>query len=488
MSRATLRKASSSSPYRFGDGGSVTVILWPAPSCQEQADAMRSGKWEMVSGGSTRRIDKRGSRPRAKLATRMSGRDSAALALFAIYALTVALWLFGGLAPVLSATSPTVLATFSEWAEGGGALAPLSRRVVQASTEAPHGATVLIDYFISVVGLGFALLIMWIRPHDLAARLLAVGMVGIAAVFNQPSHIVFEILPAWIKQPGPHFIVHATAGPAFAHALLVFPDGRLRPRWAIWPLAAIYLLAWYFSTWNHLVFFLLFFGVVLPVLGITSQVSRYRHAASERERQQSKLLLSALVVASGVGLVFLALNFTLELNTAQTNLAFRVFQPVLGVIPIALIIGLLHCRLWDIDSVVNRALVYGLVTGIVAVAYLVIVFLLGRLLRTIAGPANLVVDLASTLAVAAMFSPARRSVQKFIDSRFYRQRYNAAMTLDAFSTRLREEVDFDSLVSALLSVVKDTMHPTHLSLWVRTPTSPSKEPQQPPIPDWIYQK
>jgi len=139
----------------------------------------------------------------------MSGRDSAALALFAIYALTVALWLFGGLAPVLSATSPTVLATFSEWAEGSSALASWSRRVVQASTEAPHGATVLIDYFISVVGLALALLIMWIRPHDLAARLLAVGMVGIAAVFNQPSHIVFEILPAWIKEPGPNFIVHA---------------------------------------------------------------------------------------------------------------------------------------------------------------------------------------------------------------------------------------------------------------------------------------
>lgn len=200
-------------------------------------------------------------------------------------------------------------------------------------------------------------------------------------------------------------------------------------------------------------------------------------------------MLSALVVASGVGLLFLALNFTLELDTAQTNLAFRVFQPVLGVIPIALIIGLLHYRLWDIDGVVvHRALVYGLVTGIVAVSYLVIVFLLGRLLGTIAGPANLVVDLASTLAVAAMFSPARRSVQKFIDSRFYRQRYNAAMTLDAFSARYREEVDFDSLVSALLGVVKDTMHPTHLSLWVRTPTSPSKVAQQPPIiPDWIYQ-
>ncbi len=200
MPRATLRQESSSSPYRFGDGGSATV---------------------MVAGGWTRRIAK-GSRPRTEPATRMSGRDSAALALFAIYALTVALWLFGGLAPVLSATSPTVLATFSEWAEGGGALASLSRRVVQASTEAPHGATVLIDYFISVVGLGLALLIMWIRPHDLAARLLAVGMVGIAAVFNQPSHIVFEILPAWIKQPGPHFIVHATAGPAFAHACWCF--------------------------------------------------------------------------------------------------------------------------------------------------------------------------------------------------------------------------------------------------------------------------
>ncbi len=123
-----------------------------------------------------------------------------------------------------------------------------------------------------------------------------------------------------------------------------------------------------------------------------------------------------------------------------------------------------------------------------AVAYLAIVFLLGQLVGTIAGPASLVVDLASTLAVAAMFSPVRRWIQTFIDSRFYRQRYNAAVALDAFSARLRQEVDFDDLVTALLGIVKDTMHPTHLSLWVRAPTSPSKEPQQPLIPDWIYQK
>jgi len=258
----------------------------------------------------------------------------------------------------------------------------------------------------------------------------------------------------------------------------------------MWPLVSIYLLTWYFSTWDHLVFFLLFFGLVLPILGITSQLSRYRHAATERERQQSKLLVSALVVASGVGLLFLALNPGLGLNTEQANLvAFRVLQPVLGVIPIALIIGLLHYRLWDIDKVVNRALVYGLLTGTVAVAYLAIVFLLGQLVGTIAGPASLVVDLASTLAVAAMFSPVRRWIQTFIDSRFYRQRYNAAVALDAFSARLRQEVDFDDLVTALLGIVKDTMHPTHLSLWVCPFSwSSSKEPQEPfNFPDRILQ-
>jgi len=431
-------------------------------------------------------MDTRGSRSEAEVPTRISRRDLALVVLFAIYTSTVVLWLLGGLAPVLSATSPTVLATFAGWAEGGDALASFSRRVVQTSADAPRGATVLIDYFISVLGLSFALLIISLRPRDLAARLLAVGMVGIAAVFNQPSHSLFEILPEWIKQPGPHFIVHATAGPAFAHALLVFPDGRLRPRWAVWPLVCIYVLAWYFSTWDHLVFFLLFFGLVLPVLGITSQASRYRHAATEREKQQSKLMLSALVVASGVGLLFLTLNFTLELDPEQTNLAFRVFQPVLGVIPIALIIGLLHYRLWDIDGVVNRALVYGLLTAIVAVAYLAMVFLFGRLLGTIAGPASLAVDLASTLAVGAMFSPARHRIQKFIDKRFYRQRYNAVMTLEAFSARLRHEVDLDDLISALIAVVKDTMSPTHLSLWVCTPSWCSEEPQEPRIfPDRI---
>lgn len=135
--RATLRKASSPSPYRFGDGVLSRLFYEPPLPAKNRQIAKRSEKWEMVAGGWTRRMDKRGSRPRAELATRMSGRDSAALALFAIYALTVASWLVGGLAPVLSASFPTMLATFSEWAEGSGALASLSRRVVQDSTEAP---------------------------------------------------------------------------------------------------------------------------------------------------------------------------------------------------------------------------------------------------------------------------------------------------------------------------------------------------------------
>src|SRR5680860_730660 len=135
--RATLRKASSPWPYRFGDGVLSRLFYEPPLPAKNRQIAKRSEKWEMVAGGWTRRMDKRGSRPRAELATRMSGRDSAALALFAIYALTVASWLVGGLAPVLSASFPTMLATFSEWAEGSGALASLSRRVVQDSTEAP---------------------------------------------------------------------------------------------------------------------------------------------------------------------------------------------------------------------------------------------------------------------------------------------------------------------------------------------------------------
>ena len=138
----------------------------------------------------------------------------------------------------------------------------------------------------------------------------------------------------------------------------------------------------------------------------------------------------------------------------------------LGLVPLAIGTAILRHRLYDIDVIVNRTLVYALLTALLGVTYLVAVTLLQGLFRPVMGDSNLAVA-ASTLLIAALFQPARRRVQAFIDRRFYRHKYDVAETLGRFSSRLRDQVDLDSLSTELVSVVGSTMQPAHVSLWLR---------------------
>jgi serine phosphatase RsbU (regulator of sigma subunit) len=414
-------------------------------------------------------------------ARRISKGDALFFALFGCYAAIITLWLVGGLAAALSALNSPLDEAFRSWGEGTNAFAWVARVITRAAPKVMEraalpprfdiglGYVVALDYSISAVGVGLAMLVFWLRPRELAARLLAIGMMGIAAGYNDLSHAIFSALPLWVSKPGPHFLVHVVAGATFAHALLVFPDGRLRPSWARWPLAAIYALVgpltWNLQSDQALAFFILFFGLLLPAVGITSQVSRYRHASSVREQQQSRLLLWALGIACVPGVVYALLATTIGLSTPQVHLAFRIFQPVLAIIPVALVVGLLRYRLWDIDRVINRALVYALLTGALALLYLATVYLLTDSVEEFADPAAAVV---STVAAAALFSPARRSIQSFIDRRFYRERHNATQTLNALAARLHKEVDLDVLIDELLAAVRTTIQPGRVSLWLRS--------------------
>ena len=181
-----------------------------------------------------------------------------------------------------------------------------------------------------------------------------------------------------------------------------------------------------------------------------SLVLRYRRAEDE-QREQIKWIAFA---ASVVGLLYLitmvsSLTFSGTWGAAGTPLWLGLLQQAALVsftaVPIAVGFAVLKYRLYDIDVVINRTLVYGSLTGVLALVYLGSVVMLQGLVRALTGQESTLAVVASTLDIAALFSPLRRRVQGFVDRRFYRRKYDARKTLEAFNSRLREETDLDAL-------------------------------------------
>jgi len=136
-------------------------------------------------------------------------------------------------------------------------------------------------------------------------------------------------------------------------------------------------------------------------------------------------------------------------------------------LPVAMSIAILRYRLYQIDSLINRTLVYASLTAVLALVYFCAILVLDRLLILLTGQESTLAVVASTLLIAALFTPLRRRIQSFIDRGFYRRKYDARKTLEAFSVQLRDETDLDALSDGLVSVVRETMQPEHASLWLR---------------------
>jgi hypothetical protein len=155
----------------------------------------------------------------------------------------------------------------------------------------------------------------------------------------------------------------------------------------------------------------------------------------------------------------------------KTGIGYLVLLPI----PLAIGIAVLRYHLWDIDAIINRTLVYGSLTALLAVVYFGGVYgaqaLLNALLPAQAGRQSPVIIVASTLLIAALFTPLRRRLQSTVDRRFYRRKYDAARTLARFSMTLRSEVNLDGLRTQLVGVVDETMQPVHVSLWLREPAA-----------------
>lgn len=291
-----------------------------------------------------------------------------------------------------------------------------------------------------------------------------------------------------------------TQGPSsfamYAFLFLLFPDGRVvTPRWRIVAWLAVFAVAVEFflqafvpgplrsypsinnpfglevlgpvaDAINTPVFLLL---LLAALAGMVSLVIRFRRSSGE-EREQLKWFASAAVVTVTAFLAGPVIWFTPAF--ANTIVWPVLFTVAISVIPLAAAVAILKYRLYSIDILINRTLVYGSLTLTLAVVYFGSVAILEALFRALVGLRNndLVIVL-STLLIAALFLPLRRGMQEFIDRRFYRRKYDAARTLAAFSQAARDEVDLNALAGRLVQVVDDTMQPEHISLWLKGPSS-----------------
>jgi hypothetical protein len=191
------------------------------------------------------------------------------------------------------------------------------------------------------------------------------------------------------------------------------------------------------------------------------------------ERQQLKWLAYA---AGGLAIVSILLIISIAIDTPRwyewvTNAIVVVVPP--GV-PVAIGIAILRYRLYDIDLLINRTLVYGSLTVTLVAIYFGGIVLLQRVFVLFTGQQSTLAVVASTLLIAAMFNPLRRLIQSFIDRRFYRSKYDARKTLEAFSAKLRDETDLEALNDDLVGVVRETIQPAHVSLWLPPETQKGK--------------
>jgi hypothetical protein len=317
-------------------------------------------------------------------------------------------------------------------------------------------------------------LIVWRRSDDRMALLVALMLVTFGPIIATSS--VSASSSPW-RVPNECLTFLAIA--LLVLVFLLFPTGQFVPRWTRWTLVAI--LAWLVPT--------AFVAPVMPNTPVDQlsylvslgelatlalvQLYRYRRVSSPLQRQQTKWVVFGIAVPATVyvseyvlALIFPVLAETNSLYPLALTAVYT-FLPLF--IPLSFGFAMLRYRLWDIDILINRTLVYGMLTVILTVVYVGLVIALQALLRGIISQDNSVAIVISTLAIAALFQPLRHRLQKLIDRRFYRSKYDAARTVAAFNATLRQEVDLDQLREHLLAVVQETMQPAHVSLWLRQP-------------------
>jgi len=329
-----------------------------------------------------------------------------------------------------------------------------------------------------VVCLGVSTVIVWRRSDDRMALLVALMLVTLG-----PSSVTSIGLASPSPWQVPNACLFFLTLALLVLVFLLFPTGQFAPRWTRWTLVVFLAVLVPFTFFPNAPFSLntqaLFILTSLGEFAILAvvQLYRYRRVSSPMQRQQTKwvaysIAMFCIVIVVGYGLlIFPALSSPSSLYPLALN---GVSAFLLLLIPLSFGFAMLRYRLWDIDVLINRTLVYGALTVSLTGVYVGLIIGLQALLQGIISQDSSVAIVISTLAIYLLFQPLRRRIQRIIDRRFYRSKYDAAKTLAAFSATLRQEVDLDQLREQLLAVVQETMQPTHVSLWLRPPAPVSK--------------
>lgn len=322
-----------------------------------------------------------------------------------------------------------------------------------------------------------ALLIIWRRGDALFGLLLAFEMVYVNVVTNSVFGQVLDASPVvravvemfgWLLWPG------------FFVSLYLFPDGRFVPRWTRWCAlgwGAFSLVGYAFSRSQSnqfpVVLLAPFLALILTAAG--SPIYRYIRASDAGQRQQTKVVVAALAVILLTTPLQAVVNLAYGgLGTSTAAFWWSLVNLVLAtlgaaLLPVAVGVAILRYRLWDIDVIIRRTLVYTTVTVLLALGYFGGVVVLQSVFQALTGQTSPLAVVASTLAIAALFTPLRRRVQDIVDRRFYRRKYNAEQVLAQFAATARDEVELSRLTDQLLLAVEDTMQPAQVGLWLREP-------------------
>jgi hypothetical protein len=323
-----------------------------------------------------------------------------------------------------------------------------------------------------LVGVVVGFLIFWRKPTDrmawVASLFLVIGL----------ETSVFETLAA--AQPAILLITRILSFIGIACLGLffcLFPTGRFVPKWSRWLAAAWGLMFFFIQFLPHSPLDVNQSGAAAGLIGgallvsfVLAQMYRYFRVSNAIEREQTKWVVFAVVVGIilflGALLMVLARPDRAQRITQYWYLTSVGFSALSYLLPMAIGIAILRYRLFDIDVIIRKTLVYSMLTALLALIYFGGVVLLQQLTRSIASESSDVAIVVSTLVIAALFFPLRRRVQNAIDRRFYRRKYDAAKTLAAFSVTVRDETDLKKLTVELVDVVQETMQPASVSLWL----------------------